>query len=84
MIETPPNLRMQAEIKEFYSWLDEGSNSMAEAGARESRVGVPQVEIMVEAGSRESNVGTPTVAGNSANTSKVKGDRTEEEEILFQ
>ena len=72
MIETPPNLRMQAEIKEFYSCLDEGSNSMAEAGARESRVGVPQVEIMVEAGSRESNVGTPIVTGNSANTSKSK------------
>jgi hypothetical protein len=50
---------MPSKIDEFYAWLDQGSNAMAEAGARESEkngsAGVTQVVVMVEAGARESN-----------------------------
>jgi hypothetical protein len=35
MIETSADLRMQGEIQEFYAWLDEGRNTMTEAGTRE-------------------------------------------------
>jgi hypothetical protein len=55
MIETSADLRMQGEIQEFYAWLDEGRNTMAEAGTRERNndsAGVTQVEVIVEEGNR--------------------------------
>ena len=63
------------EIQEFYAWLDEGSNAMAEAGARERNndsAGVTEVEVIVEAGGHEINAGAASVTANSGNTSKTK------------
>jgi len=75
MIETSADSKMQREIQEFYAWLEEGSNAMTEAGARESNndsVGVTQVEVIVETGGHEMNGGSPSVTVNSGNTSKTK------------
>ena len=75
MIETSADSKMQEEIQEFYAWLDEGSNAMAEAGARERNndsAGVTEVEVIVEAGGHEINDGAASVTANSGNTSKTK------------
>jgi hypothetical protein len=75
MIETSADSKMQEEIQEFYAWLDEGRNAMAEAGARERNndsAGVTEVEVIVEAGGHEINAGAASVTANSGNTSKTK------------
>ena len=62
-------------LQEFYDWLDEGRNAMAEAGTRERNndsAGVTEVEVIVEAGGHEINAGAASVTANSGNTSKTK------------
>ena len=75
MIETSAGSKMQDEIQEFYAWLDEGSNAMAEAGARERNndsAGITEVEVIVDAGGHEINTVAATVTTNRGNTSKTK------------